>query len=125
MEVHHHPVAIGPHAPRKRWTHYFWEFFMLFLAVFCGFLAENQREHYVEHIREKQFIKSFVEDLKSDTAAIRFQLNGRINKHKRMDSLLFLLREQKIKGYEKDLYYFSMNSTAVWEFQHNDRTISQ
>jgi len=42
MEVHAHshtvPIAIG----RKKWTHYFWEFLMLFLAVFCGFLAEYQ-----------------------------------------------------------------------------------
>jgi len=48
MEVHHHS-----HTSRKKWTHYFWEFFMLFLAVFCGFLAENEREHYVESKREK------------------------------------------------------------------------
>ena len=50
MEVHAHT-----HTPRKKWTHYFWEFFMLFLAVTAGFLVENQREHYVEHLREKQF----------------------------------------------------------------------
>jgi hypothetical protein len=31
------------HTSRKKWTHYFWEFLMLFLAVFCGFLAENLR----------------------------------------------------------------------------------
>lgn len=24
----------------KKWTRYFWEFLMLFLVVFCGFLAE-------------------------------------------------------------------------------------
>ena len=46
MEVHAHT-----HTPRKKWTHYFWEFLMLFLAVFCGFLAENQREDMVEHQR--------------------------------------------------------------------------
>jgi len=39
MEVHRHA-----HTDRKKWTHYLWEFLMLFLAVFCGFLAENQRE---------------------------------------------------------------------------------
>ena len=63
MEVHHHS-----HTERKKWTHYFWEFLMLFLAVFCGFLAENQREHYVEHQREKQFMTSMVEDLQKDTS---------------------------------------------------------
>ena len=63
MEVHHHA-----HTPRKKWTHYFWEFLMLFLAVFCGFLAENQREHMVEHAREKQYMQSMLVDLAADTA---------------------------------------------------------
>jgi hypothetical protein len=30
-------------------------FFMLFMAVTLGFFVENQREHYVEYIREKQY----------------------------------------------------------------------
>jgi hypothetical protein len=37
MEVHHH--AHHDHG-KKNWKSYFWEFLMLFLAVFCGFLAE-------------------------------------------------------------------------------------
>ena len=36
MEVHAHT-----HTPRKKWTHYFWEFLMLFFAVFCGFLSRK------------------------------------------------------------------------------------
>ncbi len=28
MDVHAHP-----HTPRKKWTYYFWEFLMLFVAV--------------------------------------------------------------------------------------------
>ncbi|MES1215240.1 MAG: hypothetical protein ABUT20_06980 [Bacteroidota bacterium] len=66
MEVHAHT-----HTERKKWTHYLWEFFMLFLAVFCGFLAENQREHFVEHQREKQFMRSLIEDLETDTIELR------------------------------------------------------
>ena len=65
MEVHTHS-----HTPRKKWTHYFWEFLMLFLAVFCGFLAENQREHLVENRRELKYAASPYEDLKKDTAAL-------------------------------------------------------
>ena len=65
MEVHHHsPTA------RKKWTHYFWEFLMLFLAVFCGFLAENQREHYIEKHRAKQFAESLISDLRKDKAMV-------------------------------------------------------
>lgn len=63
MEVHHHA-----HTARKKWTHYFWEFLMLFLAVFCGFLAEYQLEHKIEKERAKKYIHSMYEDLKTDTA---------------------------------------------------------
>ena len=49
MEVHAHT-----HTPRKKWTHYFWEFLMLFLAVFAGFLAEYQLEHKIEKDRARQ-----------------------------------------------------------------------
>jgi hypothetical protein len=65
MEVHHHS-----HTERKKWAHYLWEFVMLFLAVFCGFLAENFREHQVERRRGKQYIFSLYEDLKSDTVRL-------------------------------------------------------
>ncbi len=40
---------------------------MLFLAVFCGFLAEYQLEHTIEKERAKKYIYSFYEDLVSDT----------------------------------------------------------
>jgi len=51
MDVHQHT-----HTERKKWTHYFWEFLMLFLAVFCGFLAEYQLEHKIEKNRERQLL---------------------------------------------------------------------
>ena len=62
MEVHHHS-----HTSRQKWTHYFWEFLMLFLAVFCGFLAEYQLEHKIEKERGRQYVISFYEDLVTDT----------------------------------------------------------
>jgi len=63
MEVHAHT-----HTARKKWTHYFWEFLMLFLAVFCGFLAEYQLEHKIEQEKGKQYIMSFYEDLVTDSS---------------------------------------------------------
>ncbi len=66
MEVHQHT-----HTARKKWTHYFWEFLMLFLAVTLGFFVENQREHIVERHRAKDYARSLVQDLRSDTANIR------------------------------------------------------
>ena len=120
MEVHAHS-----HTPRKKWTHYFWEFLMLFLAVFCGFLAEYQLEHQIEKDREKQFIKSFIEDLKIDTAAINKNLLFRKRKGNQIDSLIDLLSEQKIRGYENELYYLGRTLVRTNRFQSNDRTITQ
>ncbi len=48
MEVHHHTHAAHG---KKTWKNYFWEFLMLFLAVFCGFLAEYQLENKIEYDR--------------------------------------------------------------------------
>ena len=72
MEVHQHShLASGEtHTSRNKWTHYFWEFLMLFLAVTLGFFVENQREHYIENQRAKRFAVSLFEDLQADTAEI-------------------------------------------------------
>jgi hypothetical protein len=98
---------------------------MLFLAVFCGFLAEYQLEHKIEKDREKQFIKSFIEDLKIDTAAISKNLLFRQTKGRNIDSLIYFLEEQKIKGYESDLYFLGRILVRSNRFQSNDRTITQ
>jgi hypothetical protein len=68
MEVHQHTHPSTSSGNRKKWFHYLWEFLMLFLAVFCGFLAEYQLEHKVEKDKAKQYVVSFYEDLKTDTA---------------------------------------------------------
>ncbi len=65
MEVHHH--SHSSHG-KKSWKSYFWEFLMLFLAVFCGFLAEYQLEHKIENDRGKQYTYSFYEDLLTDSS---------------------------------------------------------
>src|SRR5262245_17717802 len=78
MEVHHHAhLASGEtHTTRKKWTHHFWEFLMLFLAVFCGFLAEYQLEHKMERDRVKEYALQMVEGLKKDTAQLSFMIRG-------------------------------------------------
>jgi hypothetical protein len=61
MEVHAHT-----HTARKKWTHYFWEFLMLFLAVSLGFYAENTREVILHKKEVKTQLKSMLSDLQSD-----------------------------------------------------------
>ena len=119
MEVHHHS-----HTSRKKWTHYFWEFLMLFLAVFCGFLAEYQLEHTIENKREIVYIESMIGDLRKDTTQLNY-LEKEINKIGR--SLDTVLLSFKDLGDPSNLI-LNRNIYAVRdypEFVYTDRTIQQ
>jgi hypothetical protein len=122
MEVHAHT-----HTPRKKWTHYFWEFLMLFLAVFFGSLAENKREHIIERQRERQYINSMLSDLKEDTINISLSIAGNINKVNGLDTLSTLLNTTNLsdsihsKLYRLNAQYASNINTAAI----NERTIKQ
>ena len=122
MEVHQHTQT-----PRKRWTHYFWEFMMLFLAVFCGFLAEYQLEHKIEKNRERQFINSLVEDIKADTARLNTILINRTGREARLDSLALLLNSTLPQNYSRDIYFFGVTAarTNAIRFTPNDGTMQQ
>jgi|SRR5678809_1148835 hypothetical protein len=121
MEVHHHS-----HTERKKWSHYLWEFLMLFLAVFCGFLAENQREHFVEHQREKVYINQFLNDLTNDTIAFsRFIENSKRNEL-RMDSLILMMKTYKDGDATEYLYYLArILFGRIDRLQYNKRTYNQ
>ena len=88
MEVHHHS-----HTSRKKWTHYFWEFFMLFLAVFCGFLAEYQLEHKIEKERAQQYMNTLLTDLKNDSLNLAAASTENTVIEKGLDSLLVALHQ--------------------------------
>ena len=120
MEVHAHT-----HTPRKKWTHYLWEFIMLFLAVFCGFLAELQLEHKVEKNREKQYMKSMVEDLKSDTAMLINNIKQRREKIMMTDSLANLLASSFVNERGNDIYYYGRSISPPTNIFPNDGTIQQ
>lgn len=90
MEVHAHT-----HTARKKWTHYLWEFLMLFLAVFCGFWAENQREHMVEHQREKKYMRTLVEDLVADTMDLKRAIRKADTVIRYSDSAVIYMREHR------------------------------
>jgi hypothetical protein len=120
MEVHAHS-----HTERKKWTHYLWEFLMLFLAVFCGFLAENIREHKVEKDREKQYIQSLIDDLGEDTLLLSENIEDCEGHMKRIDTLVRLLNNDDVKNHGSDLYYFGRRSSRGVRLALHDLTIQQ
>jgi hypothetical protein len=120
MEVHAHT-----HTERKKWTHYFWEFLMLFLAVFCGFLAENQREHMIEQKREKQYMKSLLEDLQNDIADLKNDTAFWNLQFKRIDIIQNEIRKPLEKRNKLLLYRYSGYMRWYEGFLYHDRTIAQ
>lgn len=123
MEVHHH--SHESHG-KKNWKSYFWEFLMLFLAVFCGFLAEYQLEHKIERDREKQFIQTMVEDLKSDTAQLSRMIASRKKRILELDTMFHMIasNEYLING-EKIYGLYGMPYRDILRFFPSDRTIQQ
>ena len=121
MEVHAHT-----HTARKKWTHYFWEFFMLFLAVLCGFLAEYKLEHVIEHTRGLQYIRSFVEDLKTDTANFSKVIENYRIKETQLDRLYLcydsIKKDQASSVCLKNIYAATI---GFQDLIYTDRTLEQ
>jgi hypothetical protein len=117
MEVHHH--VHDPAAPhhKKNWKSYFWEFLMLFLAVFCGFLAENQREHMVEHNREKLYMQSVYSDLKKDSAFYNNFANYLTLNYKRLDSVKNAINSRQYISDPKTFYKLVFFSRSLRYFE--------
>ena len=113
MEVHH------PHHPshKKKWSEYIIEFVMLFAAVTLGFFVENYREHYIEKMREDQFILDIRKDIIFDS--VQLSKLDRQNKLRRnyYDSLVVIYKKGKwvneIPSLQK--YNSVLSGKITWE----------
>jgi hypothetical protein len=126
MEVHHHAHPTASSGTTKKWTHYFWEFLMLFLAVFCGFLAEYQLEHAIEKQRAKEYAVSLHRDITADTVSFNRavnQLNICVNN---IDRLMQLLGNQNdLEKNTTDIYRLSIYAFAFPQAKPNESTLQQ
>ena len=124
MEVHHHTHSSHE---KRNWKSYAWEFLMLFLAVFCGFLAEYFLEHRIEKEKGKQYVQSMIEDMRSDSAKIERTL-VRIKKQKLgLDSLSLLFSNPPNSDSIIKRMYFLMikNTLNTYSISFTKRTIAQ
>jgi hypothetical protein len=96
---------------------------MLFLAVFCGFLAENFREDRTDHHREIAYIHTLVEDIKLDLDDLNDCIKFRILQENRFDTLINLLND--VKDSTANIYYLARWATRVRDLFYHDRTIQQ
>jgi hypothetical protein len=122
MEVHH------PHHPthKKKFGEYLLEFFMLFLAVFLGFVAENVRESIADRQKEKEYILGMVQNLKDDTAQLHQVMPMLTLELKTLDSLIHLSKaELTAQENLKALGRFSNHTVYCFQFKSDDATITQ
>ena len=120
MEVHAHS-----HSARKKWTHYFWEFLMLFLAVTLGFLVENQREHYIEHQRAKSYAANMYQELKKDTLDLHTLIVETLDLCAKLDTFCLLWQTKPVNTSTGMLYYYSNYTTYGAPFSPNNATLEQ
>ena len=98
---------------------------MLFLAVFCGFLAEYQLEHTIEHQREVKFVQSLLEDLKTDTSSLESYIEIRKSKRIMMDSLVMLLTTDMHTRMGSSTYFLARYVFYGPPFVSTDGTMQQ
>jgi hypothetical protein len=122
MEVHHHPDL---HHKRKAWKEYVLEGLMIFLAVMMGFVAESLRENIADRNREKGFMVSMIEDLKSDTAMLSSNMHFRDHRIQMIDSLIFLLNPSSLSKNGNTIYFYARVISPPQRINPNDRTIQQ
>ena len=124
MEVHHHPDL---HHKKKNFREYFLEFLMIFLAVTLGFIAENVRESISDRVKEKDYIESLMQDLKTDTTNVGIALY-RVNKQMHgLDTLEMLLTPDVNKNDSLVNICYRQSGSLYSENTMNfsDRTITQ
>jgi hypothetical protein len=113
------------HAPGKKFWHYFYEFLMLFLAVFCGFLAEYKLEHLIEHQKGIQYIHSLEEDIRVDTAKLSALVADFEQKQSGLDSMLESIKGITGLSNSNGLYNYLKYTTDYPDFIYTDRTMQQ
>jgi hypothetical protein len=123
MEVHKHPHHV---MHKKKFGEYVLEFFMLFLAVFLGFIAENIREHSVNKEIEKRNVESFVSNLREDSIALIGSIEVNKNRLIFLDSLLVLKSSQlPDRIFRQRFIYYMLKLGYLNYFLSNGSTFEQ
>jgi hypothetical protein len=107
----------------KSW-HFLFEFNMIFFAVFLGFIAENLREKRMERIKERDYIISMINSLKTDTMKLSSTLlrfNENIRMHDSLKKMFYLID----KGFNQNIYSVMAGLRGFKDFIYTDGTIQQ
>jgi hypothetical protein len=92
---------------------YAFEFVLIFMAVFLGFLADSYREQYNEKQQANELAKSFYEELKNDSAAVVAKVAGRIKKEKAIEYMVAFFKDSSLISSSKSLSINFLWATTV------------
>jgi len=125
MEVHKHPHHV---THKKKWGEYLLEFFMLFFAVFLGFVAENIRESSSENERAKELAVSFYNELRGDSMSIQTAIRNRQRKDVAFNYMKNYFSDSSVaqcsKAFSINFFYtFATYSPSI--FEPNDAILNQ
>ena len=101
---------------------------MLFLAVFCGFLAEYKLEHVIEHQREKEYANALYEEFMADSVSFSNKISARLEKEEDCDYLWSYIKDSSLTDLPKAFYpayttvFYLINS---YTFEPKDGVLSQ
>jgi len=121
MEVHHHPEV-----EKKGLKEYILEGLMIFIAVTMGFFAESLREHINNHDKEIQYMKTFAQDLQTDSVNLNISLNKLDTTSRYAHLLIEMLHSPAAAAANgAKMYYYARISTQNLSFNADDRTLTQ
>jgi hypothetical protein len=124
MEVHHHPQL--PHTGKVGAKHYLLEYLMIFLAVATGFFAENIREHLSDKKKEKEYMASLVEDMKSDLHKFSYYIPILRQGYVGLDTLVEKCYLDKQNMQTRKMYYAYHHYCRIWyDLKIYDKTLIQ
>ena len=74
---------------------------MLFLAVFCGFLAEYQLEHKIEKDRAKELARTLYEEIKQDSVNMSVKIQNRLRQEASIKWLIAYYKDSSLTRLSK------------------------
>ncbi len=102
----------------KNWRKYLFEFILIFLAVFLGFLVDNIRENYGEQQHAIELAKSLYDELKNDSITVVTKINGRHEKERAIKYMIEFFRDSSLTSTSKELPY-----NFIWAITARSPTI--
>ena len=109
----------------KNWKHYFWEFFMVFLAITVGFFVENYQQKLSLKKAEIEVVKSFKNDLIKDIDELNRVIDRRNEREIRIDSIIHIISTNQLDKYSSEMYFYTRYLPRPSIFIASLSTISQ